>query len=880
MSFAQYIDIKAKINTAVEQMKLVLEKGKSVTLLGDQDHEYADKYTVSEAVTNSSTRAVKIALESLGLSKKLKIDPSKNVILRLAYEESCNFKSKEKKTVPTFEVTTKTRTLFNSTTEVGTVVEEYIWDLNVVVHVFLIYGGEHTPFADVFSKHSQQFELKTKVDDVLRRNITQTFDADITPFVDLEPFSNAAFKINRTDSKCFTPSRNKDTEKFQEAMQQLRGWAQQSSLLVQNQVLQISDTDLASYQQIQLFAPIAPVFDKLEEMQAQNVIYVQAQEKSSESQKAHITTLFKDAKFVPFAVLGLHLRHFEGISNQYLDSIQYIENLIQEQLVAAIGKEITGKDLAEYMTFHNRKLFKQDFAPKCFSIDVRRQGYTPEGNISIESTDKTIITTMSKLYKDPPPVKIALTASTQVLLEGSHHIHGFISYQFSTEATPSYQISARARQFSSFILLIGTVVENDLFDAKHGIIIKNKDDLLIPLLFETIPTAKEFKDAIASLSPEQQRFAKAFRKMQLESTIFSVCLVQIKPQLENVLNLPPGSLTKEIKLTQDLMQLFIDHQIPSDLLKYEGDSNKALFDKINYVKNAAKVLLDMIDEEKKKEMQDLQEMAKLNVQQQPPLAPGGLFGGAPLPTKSAPFSAFGASATPTPSFSFGSSQAIPAPASQAFAPAPPPASVGFGTAPVTRGSFGGFSLFGAAPAPVAKPVAELAIPVQPQRATGDYSQQNQDNWEDLTDYKAIPTKLDAAFEKYTSDSAIRSTIIKVGNYIKRTRKEGFHSTAASENLFADSMKSERSQALDLLDALTRSGELSLSDCEMHVVIAMAQCFDKTLMETIVQDNCNPIEVIERSVLLMAKEVLGHTVKELVNESEISKIKEVSPQLFE
>eukprot|EP00324_Dicrateria_rotunda_P002639 CAMPEP_0206157716 /NCGR_PEP_ID=MMETSP1474-20131121/4161_1 /ASSEMBLY_ACC=CAM_ASM_001110 /TAXON_ID=97495 /ORGANISM="Imantonia sp., Strain RCC918" /LENGTH=44 /DNA_ID= /DNA_START= /DNA_END= /DNA_ORIENTATION= len=42
-------------------------------------------------------------------------------------------------------------------------------------------------------------------------------------------------------------------------------------------------------------------------------------------------------------------------------------------------------------------------------------------------------------------------------------------------------------------------------------IVQNKDELMIPLILEDIPTAKAFKDAIESLSPEQQRFAKAFR---------------------------------------------------------------------------------------------------------------------------------------------------------------------------------------------------------------------------------------------------------------------------------------------------------------------------------------------------------------------------------
>ncbi len=63
----------------------------------------------------------------------------------------------------------------------------------------------------------------------------------------------------------------------------------------------------------------------------------------------------------------------------------------------------------------------------------------------------------------------------------------------------------------------------------------NKDEVSIPLLLKQFPTPKEFRDAIESLSPEQQRFAKAFRSMQLESTLFGVCIIQIKPQLEKVL---------------------------------------------------------------------------------------------------------------------------------------------------------------------------------------------------------------------------------------------------------------------------------------------------------------------------------------------------------
>jgi hypothetical protein len=120
--------------------------------------------------------------------------------------------------------------------------------------------------------------------------------------------------------------------------------------------------------------------------------------------------------------------------------------------------------------------------------------------------------------------------------------------------------------------MVGRITGAHTFDPKFAMIVQNKDDLRIPLLLETIPTPKEFADAIASLSPEQQRFCKGFRAMQLESTLFGVCVIQIKPALEKVLNLPDDSLTKEIALTQDLLKLFLEYQIPSDQLSYAPDA--------------------------------------------------------------------------------------------------------------------------------------------------------------------------------------------------------------------------------------------------------------------------------------------------------------------
>ena len=46
------------------------------------------------------------------------------------------------------------------------------------------------------------------------------------------------------------------------------------------------------------------------------------------------------------------------------------------------------------------------------------------------------------------------------------------------------------------------------------------------------------------------------QRQQQSNTVFGVCIVQIKPQLEKLLNIPRGGLIKEVQLTEDLIELF------------------------------------------------------------------------------------------------------------------------------------------------------------------------------------------------------------------------------------------------------------------------------------------------------------------------------------
>src|SRR5262249_2041537 len=176
---------------------------------------------------------------------------------------------------------------------------------------------------------------------------------------------------------------------------------------------------------------------------------------------------------------------------------------------------------------------------------------------------------------------------------------------------------AGARHSRSFILLVGRIASADTFEPRLGIILQNKDLVKIPLLLEQVPTPKEFRDAIESLSPEQQRFAKAFRGMQLESTLFGICVIQIKPQLEKLLKLPGDSLTNEIRMTQELLDLFIQYQIPSDLLSYDGPAEAPTTDKLDRVREHVARMYEMIELSKNRELEQEREreakrLAELN----------------------------------------------------------------------------------------------------------------------------------------------------------------------------------------------------------------------------------------------------------------------------
>ena len=97
---------------------------------------------------------------------------------------------------------------------------------------------------------------------------------------------------------------------------------------------------------------------------------------------------------------------------------------------------------------------------------------------------------------------------------------------------------------------------------------------------------------------------------------------------------------------------------------------------------------------------------------------------------------------------------------------------------------------------------------------------------------------------------------------------------------SDAISKEQEKAFDLLDSLTRSGALELVEAELHVLIATTHCFSKTLIDTVVQDNVNPIEKVERSVLIISSTIHDTTPESMIKEEHIPRIKAASPGLFQ
>merc|ERR1712100_326517 len=93
------------------------------------------------------------------------------------------------------------------------------------------------------------------------------------------------------------------------------------------------------------------------------------------------------------------------------------------------------------------------------------------------------------------------------------------------------------------------------------------------------------------------------------------------------------------------------------------------------------------------------------------------------------------------------------------------------------------------------------------------------------------------------------------------------------------IKEAKEEAFELLDALTRAGAFPIEVCELHVVVAATHTFDKSLIDTVIEDNVNPIKKVERWSLIMAGTVHGKEASEMVSSANRPRLEASCPMLF-
>ncbi len=886
-----------KVEAALARVRTVLDRTRDPRSPDDVPHSYGDKFLLAEFLGRATVASLLLCLENLGLdhdglAKLLAWAATRSVTLRLRSREECAFvREVVRKVEGPEEHVTEVRGFLGAKTtrseKIVTTITEYLWSYEARYELVAFQGADPSD-ALVLASRAGRIEIKTAT------NVTPRPRSVVRPNIDLnlawllrqiDDAGRAAFAIERADAACHTPRRNPQVDEAFQAVGEFDAWCAAVAVHFRLAVFPAHaghGLDLAAINAAEVFVPVVPLFDQGAGGELLPVGHLGAfldEERRSLAEKcASIDAAFpQDGTVITAheARLLVTVLHAQEVCRHFAAGVDFIEAMLRAQLVAAIGKELTPAEFADYMTFHHRKLFKPEYRPQPFSYAVRRPDHDPEGNVSIEADGGSGVAdpvpTIVTRREATRPMSFALDASTRVSFLGERYLHAWVAHQFSGRTDLALSLVARARQFSSFLLLVGRVASADSFDPRFGIIVQNKDLLTIPLLLEQIPTPKEFRDAIESLSPEQQRFARAFRGMQLESTLFGVCVVQIKPQLERLLKLPPDSLTKEIKLTQDLLGLFMEHQIPSDLLSYDGPAEAEAAYKLARVTEYVGRMHNVINAAKQRELDEAREreayrLAELNrtpvVQAAPMFAPPG-YGGPPPsfggPPSSAPYPS-------APMMMVGG----PPPA-----PAPMPVPMPMMEMEFERSTMAAPSQ--ATGAAVLPPRPEAAAPPA-QSATSSERSDAPSVDDDQPDYTRIPAALDRKFDELDEDGALRPTIVGVDDVWTRRSQKSLLAEPAEEVLGPDEQKTERSRAFDLLDALTKSGAIPLEHASLHVVIAATHCFDDTLLDTVIRRNVNPVERVERSSVIVATTIHNRAAAELLADDQRERFLSGSPKL--
>jgi hypothetical protein len=893
LKWIQDQEFAERVEKSLAEVRRLLDEQKSPRLATEQKpdghdsvdgHTYEDKFSLVQMLTNTALAVTMASFDRMGMNEEIlnkmkewRVE-KKSVTLRFDGRLSCANIDTFKKQVegPVSEEVKEISTANGNSSKttqskVINIVDEYIHGCNLN-YIFEVYSGslqsssEEEPRFPILER-TVTFNVTTEMPTIpkqLHPNNSFSNEIDLSWFLDqmsiIDDKVEWTFFIDRTEKTCRTPTRNPEVFKALTLFQAVHKWSKTLGFFSNLRSLDAFWRRSMNVSHPRLFEQVVKVFDPV------LPIFVNNSNTSSPILQSHdfslllnehiqslnmvldqITKSDPDGKSLgqPFSVVDARMsflhKQLGHVVKSYTHQMEAVENMIWGQMRQSIGKHLQPSHFDEFFRSYVKKLFDTKFVPESFTYAVRRSDHYPDGYVSLETESLTSespnipITTITRKLEETQRMSIPLNAAVNIKFCGSRFLHGWVIHSFDGEEQSNTNLVARARQFSSFVLIVGTIAGKNEFDPKHALILQNKDEVVIPLLLEAMPTPKAFADAIESLSPEQQQFAKSFRAMQLESSVLGICVIQLKPQLEAVLALPADSLTKEIRLTQDILSLFIDYQIPPDIISSDLEENATVKQKVDRVRMNVDVIHSLIDDAKKKELEEAKRKAEFE-------NPHMFKDEAVFSTESMMMDTM------------------------------VDASVEFGSRSGSRRLRRSTALYSQ------NDDMQEAEVKHEQDIMPLFDLANVSDNSDI-DFLSIPRILDSKIELLDSDSFLHSTRVSVGPMWSLTTQANLLSDKTVQRLSKKEQPEARNKAFDLLDAITKSGSLTISEAELHVLVAVTHKFDRSVMETVIEENINPIEKLERSLLIVQSAIHGLPVQKLLKKDMESKISKHSPMLF-
>jgi len=593
------IPLGSKLADAKEKLVRLFGPDKNVVGLGmmpglSQYATFDTSYCVAEQMVDCLLATVERVLSRLGVSAEDLVHLGKwaktgSVMLSLEAMETCTYVKEEVTEVETAVERHREYGLgFLGTTakrvdKVITKVHEHVWAYKVEYKVCLeqlVMGEGEGKRVLKTAECTTEVRTSTKEHPHKERSVLDPIELRLNDLLDL--LGGRPFCVDRDRTECRTPRRNPEVELVLKAALSLSAWASRTFDFFRNHVGHKSPkrelSALADINVLQLFLPQLPLVrvgggrltaSELGELLAE-------QDRTVNAKIADLAKVFAgDDRLVGLreAELALLLLQLGMAAHNFATSLQYLEDLLESHLIDALGRAVDEVDLFDLARFHFSKTLQPAYRPPHLCYPVRTGLQDPEGLVTLEwvwaDGERRPVNGLT-VASPGHSTSLPLSSAAQVTLRGPMFLHTVMAQAFGEADVPALNIGARARPFSSYILLLGRIPAEGEFQCEAALLIRNSDDVTIPMMVETIPSAKEFKERIQSISDTQQRFAKQYRSMQMSSTLFAMATIPIRPQLERLLRVPEGGFLKEIALVEEILDLLVEYSIPSDLLKYDG----------------------------------------------------------------------------------------------------------------------------------------------------------------------------------------------------------------------------------------------------------------------------------------------------------------------